>query len=258
MRECKETPYWNSLFNRYVELIRLHISGGKALFVGQPSMLTELPPCWKTGCNMKWFISAGPNPPLGDSSSFLKAAAKEILVTSLFGTEVQTHTHTDDCFPWMSWHSIGVHVVHHCTDVSIPGSVGSMFFPTVLRDLDLTFQCVLFMTSYRGGNSWLKILGRISQTVITYQINSTYFSQGFVSRRRRINLRFSWNKHRTFFRPLAARTLASIVSSQQPLRSPWVCHTYFDSSNYISSMARTWTRKSITVDRDQWNGCQPC
>ena len=134
----------------------------------------------------------------------------------------------------MSWHSIGVHVLHHCTDVSTPGSIGSMFFTTVRRDLDLTFQCVLFMTSYRGGNSWLKILGRISQTVITYQINSTYFSQGIASRRRRINLRFSWNKHRTFSRPLAARTLASIVSSQQPLRSPWVCHIYFDSSNYTS------------------------
>ena len=30
---------------RYVELIRLHISRGIALFVGQPAMLTRLPPC---------------------------------------------------------------------------------------------------------------------------------------------------------------------------------------------------------------------
>ena len=29
-----------------MELIRLHISRGIALFVGQPAMHTRLPPCW--------------------------------------------------------------------------------------------------------------------------------------------------------------------------------------------------------------------
>ena len=45
---------WNKLVgsqSRYVEMISLHISRGIALFVGQPAMLTRLPPCC---CSLLW------------------------------------------------------------------------------------------------------------------------------------------------------------------------------------------------------------
>ena len=53
---------WNKLVgsqSRYVEMISLHISRGIALFVGQPAMLTRLPPCcctllWITLWNRVW------------------------------------------------------------------------------------------------------------------------------------------------------------------------------------------------------------
>ena len=40
---CK--VFWVYISSRYVEMISLHISRGVALFVGQPAMLTRLPPC---------------------------------------------------------------------------------------------------------------------------------------------------------------------------------------------------------------------
>ena len=84
-------------WSRYVELIRLHISRGIALFVGQPAMLTRLPPCSKVDTDMETAVEVD-KASWGEKSKKRKPNEQQKSTSSgkvlhLFRCSTQTHTY---------------------------------------------------------------------------------------------------------------------------------------------------------------------